>query len=114
MSYNAPLKYRGINYRTPLEAKWAAYFHHLRLEYIYDPDANGCSSTTFLVCQGEKTARVLVDPKGLGALLYTRAPHAWTVGARGPVRFDLLVGGRAAAFAWAKATNDITGLVGVA
>ena len=35
------LKYRGVKYDTPLEARWAAFFHHLGWDYTYDPFGEG-------------------------------------------------------------------------
>jgi hypothetical protein len=44
------MRYRGINYRTPLEAKWAAFFYHLGWGATYDPFGYG--SPTFVLDGG--------------------------------------------------------------
>jgi hypothetical protein len=38
------VRYRGVKYRSRLDAKWAAVFHHLNWEVVYDPHADGTIS----------------------------------------------------------------------
>jgi hypothetical protein len=132
-----PVKYRGIKYRTRLEARWAAFFHHLRWDYTYDPLGNG--SPTFLVHGGEGDpffvevteatteeeylARgealdasrpvVVVGVTPLPPLLDGPSALGVLRGARGSVTLawgDLTARTPAVRAAWAKATNDVGAL----
>jgi hypothetical protein len=51
-------RYRGIRYRTTLEAKWAAFFHHLRWDHVYNPFADG--TVSFVIHGGGEPFFVLV------------------------------------------------------
>lgn len=87
------MRYRGVKYRSRLEAKWAAFFHHAGWEAVYDPRGGG--DPTFLVLEGG-TFFVTVVPDLRRAYLLDGTLH---VGLSPVESWD-----RAA---WDKATNDL-------
>lgn len=59
-----PTMYRGRQYRSRLEAKWAAFFDLLGWRHEYEPYDLGAWSPDFLVSQtGEFPGKVLVEVK---------------------------------------------------
>jgi len=96
-----PRRYRGINYRSALEAKWAAFFHHMRWDATYHP--TGEVDPTFLVHEDGTAFYVVVGeepvPDGRPDLL-----------GREVICVDQTLYFEGCDDAWAKATNDISGL----
>lgn len=38
MKYSIPIKYKGVRYRSKLEAQWAKFFDHFGIRHIYEPE----------------------------------------------------------------------------
>jgi hypothetical protein len=52
-----PTVYRGLEYRSRLEARWAAFFDQIRWDFTYEPfDGNGCIPD-WLEVAGSRPAR---------------------------------------------------------
>jgi|ERR1700722_976527 len=57
-----PTVYKGIRYRSRLEAKWAAFFDQMGWEHAYEPADLGTWSPDFLIWSGEGKGLVEVKP----------------------------------------------------
>ena len=98
------VRYRGVKYRSRLDAKWAAVFHHLNWEVVYDPHTDGRLS--FLVREPDPAGELatLVKPGEFYVLVNPeitepyRLYGVWRVG-QAPPEWARPV--------WNKATNDI-------
>jgi len=94
------VRYRGVKYRSRLEAKWAAFFHHVGWDAVYDPHTDG--EVSFLVRELDAWF-IRVDPRiveatqsEIGTITVGLAPADWPGLTREQVRE-----------AWDKATNDV-------
>lgn len=57
-----PTKFRGVQYRSRLEARWAAFFTLLNFDFVYEPFDLGAWSPDFLL-KGKYGFEVLVEVK---------------------------------------------------
>ena len=42
-----PTEYRGYRFRSRLEARWAVYYDHLGIEWVYEPEGFNLGNDTF-------------------------------------------------------------------
>ncbi len=64
---NIPTKYNGINFRSRLEARWAAFFDQLKWEWEYEPiDLNGWIPD--FIIKGTNNVLVEVKPYDISQL----------------------------------------------
>lgn len=62
-----PTVYRGVRYRSRLEARWAAFFDQLGWNHTYEPYDLGLWSPDFIIkIAGEYTNAILVEVKPIG------------------------------------------------
>lgn len=119
-----PVRYRGINYRSRLEAKWAALFHHLGWEATYQPYGDALPSFLAVQGNGERLffavtdavtrEEYAADQRNVDRILDRDDRPATDIAGLQPLApGDLTWYGLDAEdvrIAWAKATNDISGL----
>jgi hypothetical protein len=67
-----PTLYKGVKYRSRLEARWAAFFDLLGFEFEYEPFDLGPWSPDFLLKGGE-SANVLVEVKPITGFCHKTA-----------------------------------------
>lgn len=107
-----PHRYRGVNYASRVEARWAAFFiRHIKVPTHYQPIdlANGCTPT-FLV-GAESPFLVHVDPVAVTAHDYAEAATTLTHCLDGGLEIPLLIVGVTPLPVFGQDGSPLAGLV---
>jgi hypothetical protein len=94
MTEGIPTKYKGVQYRSRLEARWAAFFTHMYWSFRYEPFYLPGYLPDFII-KGPKRDSCLIEvkPAVTQGDYYEAVPKVQTALRRGNCKYDLIIVG---------------------